>query len=247
MTKPALSKQMPDGSRRYVHPVTRETYPSVTTILDVISKPALIPWAARQAATYAVENWETLTLAEPLDRIAEIRDAHERTASTAADKGDLVHDLIDAWSRGEPFAEYPKTVTAFVDQFILFMMEMRPVFLENEVTLWSRTHGFAGTADWVAEIDGITVLGDNKTGKRVYPEAALQLAALAGCDCIIRGDGTEEPIPEFGQLMVLHIRPRSWRLHEVRGRETAFKTFLAARGIWEWNNQVAGHSLRQVA
>lgn len=247
MTKPALAKQMPDGSRRYYHPLTGEIYPSVTTVLDVIAKPALIPWAARMAATYASDNWQELSELEPTVRIAEIKAAHEREAGYAAEKGDVIHDLIDSWAKGTPGADYPKNLDSFVNQFISFMTTMRPVFLENEVTLLSRKHGFAGTCDWIAEIGGVTVLGDNKTGKKVYPEAALQLSALANCDCILRENGAEEMIPQFGKLMILHIRPRSWKLYEVTARVAAFQTFLAARNIWDWNNEIADESLKLVS
>jgi hypothetical protein len=111
----------------------------------------------------------------------------------------------------------------------------------------SRKHGYCGTADWIAEIDGVTVLGDNKTGNGVYPEAAIQLAALGGCDCILRENGQEDPVPPLGSLMVLHVRPRSWKLFEVTARVAAFRVFLAARNIWDWNNEIADQALRRVS
>lgn len=210
--------------------------PSVTTVMDVaIAKPKLINWAAGQAARYAVENWSSLSEIAPAYRVKEISEAHSRTAQTAADKGDLVHELIDSWNKGEAM-EVPKGVSAQVNQFIAFMMERKPVFLENEVTVWSRTYGYAGTADWIAEIDGKVILGDNKTGKRVYTETGLQLAALSHADFIIRPDGTEEPLPLIDGVAVLHIRPRSWKYVPVGNDEANWKAFLAAREIYEWIN-----------
>ena len=247
MTRPPLARENPDGSRTYHHPLTGEKYPSVTTILDVISKPQLVPWSARMAAEYAVAEWDSLTELDPPERIASIKEAHVRVATDAAVKGDAVHKIVDSWMSGRPQPDYPKTIAPFISNFISFLTEVRPVFLETEATLLSREHGFAGTCDWIAEIAGVTCLGDNKTGKRVYPEAALQLSALAACTVILREDGTEDPLPEFGRLLVLHIRPRSWHLHEVTARDSALKTFLAARDIWQWQNEVADHALRQVA
>lgn len=225
---------MPDGSRRYVHPVTGEIVPSITTVMDVaIAKPQLISWAARQAGQYAVANWSSLSEMAPVSRAQEISGTHARTAQTAADKGDLVHDLIDKWNKGKPM-EVPRNVGGQVDQFVSFIMDRKPKFLENEVTVWSRTYGYAGTADWIAVIDGQTVLGDNKTGKRVYPEVGLQLAALAHADFIIRPDGTEEPIPVLDALMVLHIRPRSWKLVRVVADDSNWSAFRAARTLYDW-------------
>jgi hypothetical protein len=52
---------------------------------------------------------------------------------------------------------------------------LEPVAIEE--TVWSDRHGFAGTADLVARVDGAMTLLDWKTGKAVYPEAWLQNAA----------------------------------------------------------------------
>ena len=234
MTKPVLARQMPDGSRMYVHPVTGEIVPSVTTVMDVaIAKPKLIGWAARQAAQYAVSNWSSLSEISPAYRMREISEAHARTAQDAADKGDLVHELIDSWNKGEAM-EVPKNVSAQVNQFVGFVMDRKPRFIENEVTMWSRQYRYAGTADWIAEIDGFTCLGDNKTGKRVYEEVGLQLSALAHCDFIIRPDGEEIPVPPISRLLVLHIRPRSWKLIPVNHDEENWSAFRAARLIYAW-------------
>jgi hypothetical protein len=234
VTKPVLARQMPDGSRRYCHPVTGEIVPSVTTVMDVaIAKPKLISWAARQAAQYAVSNWSSLGEMPPVLRAQEISEAHSRTAQSAADKGEMVHELIDKWNKGEAM-EVPKGVSAQVNQFVDFMMTRQPVFIENEVTVWSRTYGYAGTADWIAEIDGKVVLGDNKTGKRVYSEVGLQLAGLSHADFIIRPDGTEEPIPLIDGVAVLHIRPRSWKYVPVGNDDANWSAFLAAKTIYDW-------------
>src|SRR5690349_18139839 len=142
MTRPALAREMPDGSRRYVHPVTGEIYPSVTTILDMINKPALIGWAARMAAEYAVSQWDELGELPPLERVAPIREAHQRVAGDAAGKGDAVHEVVDSWMSGKPHPDSPKAIAPFVSNFISFLTDVRPVFLENEVTLMSREHGY---------------------------------------------------------------------------------------------------------
>lgn len=240
MTKPVLARQMPDGSRKYCHPLTGETVPSVTTVMDVaIAKPKLVSWAASQAAKHAVANWSSLSEMPPLYRTQEISEAHSRTAQEAADKGDLVHELIDSWNKSKPTGEYPKNVTGFVDSFVGFMMSEKPRFIENEVTVWSRTHHYAGTADWIAEINGWICLGDNKTGRRVYEEVGLQLAALSHADFIIRSDGEEIPMPAIEKLFVLHLRPRSYKLVPVNHDEANWRAFLAAREIWEWINHSA--------
>lgn len=214
--------------------------PSVTTIMKVgLAKPQLVAWAARMSAEYAVKNWDDLSELPVWDRVAVIRDAHRVIADEAALTGDTVHELIDAWSTGRPMGEYPRKVDSYVNQFVSFMNHYRPEFLYNEVTVWSHEHGYAGTADWIAKIGGRVLLGDNKTGKRVYDEVGLQLAALANADVILTPDGEEIPVPEIEGLAALHVRPRSYRLVEVAGREECFRAFLACRELFDWHQVTA--------
>jgi predicted RecB family nuclease len=60
-------------------------------------------------------------------------------------------------------------------------VKLRPLAIEQVV--WSTTHRFAGTLDFLAEITlpghaaPVYVVGDIKTGKAIYDEARLQVAA----------------------------------------------------------------------
>jgi hypothetical protein len=156
-----------------------------------------------------------------------------------------VHKLIECWSTGTPYPTWDKEVEKFVDQFINFMTTVRPVFLESEVTVWSRTHGYAGTADFIAMINGNVVLGDVKTGRNLYPEVGVQLSALANADFIIREDGTEEPLPAIDMLAALHVRPRSWNLNYVNKADESFQCFLAAKAVMEWQRNTAPRVLKK--
>lgn len=240
MTAPRLAHEDEDGRRYYRHPRTLEQVPSVTRCIEGgIPKPALVNWAAKMAAEHAVANWLRLSSLGPEDRMSEIKTAHQRYAEKKADLGDIVHKLIECWSTNEPFPELAKEVSSYADSFISFCMAKRPKFIENEVTVWSRTHGYAGTADFIAVIEKKLVLGDTKTGRRLYPETGLQLSALAYADFIIREDGSEEPLPPIEELAALHIRPRSWNLAPVTHAGECFDAFLAAKGVMEWQENVA--------
>lgn len=245
MTAPKLAVTDPKtGSRKYRHPITREHVPSVTTVIKGgIPKPALIPWAAKMAAEHAVANWLRLSAVPHEARINEIKTAYKEYTEKAADRGDIVHSLIECWSTGQPYPDWPKDVELFVDQFISFMAMERPEFIENEVTVWSNTYGYAGSADFIARIKGKVVLGDVKTGRRVYPEVGLQLAALANADFILREDGSEEPLPDIDGLVALHVRPRSWNLIPVYEADACFEAFLAAKRVMEWERNTSGNVL----
>jgi hypothetical protein len=244
VTNPKLSVTEKSGDRRYQHPLTREKVPSVTTVIKGgIPKPALVPWAAKMAAEHACANWLRLSKMPHDDRVNEIKNAHRVYTEKTANTGNIVHKLIECWSTGEPYPEWPKEVEGFVDQFVKFMMQSRPVFMESEVTVWSRTYNYAGTADFIARIDNQVVLGDVKTGRSLYPEVGLQLSALAHAEFIIREDGTEEPLPVIERMAALHVRPRSWKLEYVGKTEECFECFLAAKKILEWSQTVAPNVL----
>jgi hypothetical protein len=242
MTAPPLAVTQPDGSRKYVHPVTGETVPSVTTCLKVIAKPNVTNWAARKAAEYAISNWESMEGLSAPEKVAAISSAHQEISGTARDTGNAVHEVAEKWGRGEAHNP-PKETSAYVNQLIGFLMDNDVRFIENECTLWSRAHSYAGTADAIAEISGQVYLLDFKTGKRVYEEAALQLSALAAADFIIREDGEEAEIPALEILAAVHIRPRSFKLISVNRREENFSAFLACRQIVSWQEEVAPHVL----
>lgn len=243
MTKPVLSVTQPDGSRKYVHPLTGEAVNSVTTIIKAgIPQPWMGPWAAKMAALHVIDNWKRLGNSSNYQIIQELKEAHINYAEEKADIGDVVHDLVDHWCTGRPYTP-PREVKGYVDQFIKFLTEKRPRFIENEVTVWSDRYGYAGTADFIMEIDGKKLLADLKTGKSLHPEIGLQLSALAHADFIVRVDGTQVPIPRVDGLAGLHLRPRSWKLVEVKESESCFETFLAARDIMRWTVEVAPYVL----
>lgn len=243
MTRPVLAVEITDknGEKRrlYRHPKTGELVPSVTTVLKQVNKPKLVGWSAKMAAQHAVANWTSLSQMPIAQRMSEIQFAHERYSKKAANTGDIVHELIDAWSTGQPFPEWPKEVNGFANQFISFLLDKRPKFIENEFTVWSRTYNFAGTGDWIAEIDGLVYCGDTKSGKSLWPEVGMQTAALAGADFIIRESGEEIPLPHIDGTAALHIRPRSWKFQPLFGQQDNFEAFLAARRLLTWETDTA--------
>lgn len=232
-TKPALAKETPNG-RMYVHPVTGEAVFSVTTIIkNGIPKPELVDWAANTVAKYAVQNWDYLSTLPAPERLRVLQQAPEDTRDRAGAKGDAVHDAVEAYD-GDPKGD-PHLI-----QWRNFLDTSGFTIVEREVTLWNRTEGYAGTADWLAvDKDGCYVLGDEKTGNGVYPDYGLQVEALARCEWIVRKDGTEEELPFCERVGLLHLRPKSWWWYEIPSDNVAernWEAFLCAKGISEWRS-----------
>jgi hypothetical protein len=244
MTQPKLSQQTKAG-RIYRDPVTKERVPSVTTIISAgYPKPALVGWAAKMAAQYAVENWDSLGELSDPEKERKIKTAHIRSAGQASDLGTQVHKVCEYWQSGKPI---PQDIASdpFMNGFIDFLIEKKPRFKFLEVTLWSQTHGYAGTADWIAEIDGKVTYGDIKTGKSLWPEVGMQLAALGHADYIIKPDGTREEMPAPEEYAALHLRPRTWKLVYLDHIEESFQAFLSCKNILNWTHGIAPDVLRK--
>lgn len=232
ITKPILAVPTDEG-RMYVHPLTGECVYSVTTAISGGIPKKLENWSAKMAAEYAVDNWDELSLTGAETKLSLISTAHERVRDKAAGKGDVVHNSVENYNNGTPDDNSPKHMKQFEN--FLEVSGFTPIF--QEVTVWNRAHGYAGTADCIARNrKGRYVMLDYKTGKNVWPEAALQLAALSSCEFILDAEGNETPMPLILEQGVLHLRPLSWNYHRVDewGWKGNFAAFLGAKAVADW-------------
>lgn len=255
MTAPILAQQT-DHGRYYFHPSRASSVPSITNIKGVKNIPALKYWGPKECATYAADNiakLATLDRDEIFQLVKGAPFARSSAREAASKTGDIVHDWIDRTIKGETITDFttwtdsngygtqvPLQARQMWRQFTGagdqpgFLGTYRPRWVASEFSVWSDKHGYAGTADWAAYINGSLVLGDNKTGNNAYPDVAIQLAALANADFIIEPDGTEKPLPAFDRFAVLHLRPRGFRLHPVEHIGEAFKAFLGLKAVFDW-------------
>jgi hypothetical protein len=228
-----------DGHHRYTWNGGPQL-PSVTTILGIKDKPALVGWAKRETAASAVRNLDVLTrmvahggAQAAVDWLKKIPD-YQRDAS--AELGSAVHAAAEAIARGES-GPIDEAVRPFVATYRRDFLEIfRPRFLALEAMVCSLRYEYGGTADAFAEIEGEVWLIDYKTGAGVYPDTALQLAGLARAQFIGRpNDATQYPIPPATRFGVLHIRPEGARLLPVVVDRATVAAFLDARRLFAWD------------
>ena len=134
--------------------------PSVTTVLKMINKPALMPWS----------NW--------LGMRGISYNKYMKESSTIGTK---FHDAMEAYFNNKPY--YPEySSQEEEDKFNLFINNflswrdgkvLKPKYLEKSLV----GEYYGGTIDFFGEIDGKNTLLDFKTGKKVYVTMFLQLAA----------------------------------------------------------------------
>jgi hypothetical protein len=228
-----------DGRHRYAWNGGPQL-PSVTTILGIKDKPALVGWAKRETAASAVRNLDVLSrmvahggAQAAVDWLKKIPD-YQRDAS--AELGSAVHAAAEAIARGES-GPIDEAVRPFVAAYRRDFLEIfRPRFLALEAMVCSLRYEYGGTADAFAEIEGEIWLIDYKTGAGVYPDTALQLAGLARAQFIGRpNDATQYPIPPATRFGVLHIRPEGARLLPVVVDRATVAAFLDARRLFAWD------------
>jgi hypothetical protein len=166
---------------------------SVTTIIGVLDKPALLYWAAEQTALAAVRSANSLPARIDEDGEAEtvrwLRDARFRSGKdqlSATSLGTVVHaacetyvltekrpglEQIEALIQTEAQLTAPAThaeaavVNRMIDRFDEFLSDFQPAYQAAEVTVYSPTFGYAGTSDAFLTVDGIRLIVDYKTSR----------------------------------------------------------------------------------
>lgn len=192
---------------------------SVTTLLQVLAKPALVAWAANQAADYAIDHWADLEHKNPSERRALIAGAHRRRKDKAAARGTQIHTWAEQLLAGQP-VEVPDEHTATVEAFARWWETSGFTALHSECAVYAEEDDllgipYAGRFDLLAEHPryGVT-LCDWKTGKGVYGEFAVQLAGYDAAEWLQVGE-QDRPMPAINTLAVVHIQPDGPTVHTL--------------------------------
>jgi hypothetical protein len=161
-----MSQKVENGKKVKAHTIYKtkdgRRVPGVTTILNVLAKPALLYWA-----------WDLGT------RGIDFRIFRD----DKADIGSLAHEMILAHLKGEEVdvSEYtPKQVDLAENSFLKYLdweknHTVDPILLETPLV--SENYGYGGTPDNFCFLDGVPTLLDYKTSKGIYIEMYYQLAA----------------------------------------------------------------------
>lgn len=229
---------------RHIYYLNDQPVTGVTTILGVIAKPALIPWAANMAVDYLspkalapfykIEGDALVVDLDGLDALrTEARSAHRKKKEDAAQKGTDVHALIEtiikdaiATNLGYVQEENDLNDNPQVKKFTEWATQNKVKFLESEKKLYSETLFIAGTTDFTCEIGGRRYVGDLKTSSGIYYEMFLQ---CAGYRLMLEEMGE----PEYtGAIIVRCGKDGSFETKENFDYETAKEAFLGALKIY---------------
>jgi hypothetical protein len=234
VTTPALATTVKGKGRHYAHPTTGELVPSVTNVLSMLAKPALIGWTAKVVAERAADLRTTLPLMERDEVVKLLKGAASRTANKAATRGTDIHSYLESRLLGDEPDELDEAAEPYRDAAESWLEYHVSETVATETTMF--TPVYAGTADAVVEIGEKTVLVDFKTSKAIYPEASLQLAALWSGS--IWHDGTElvERVP-IDALAVVRIGLNGeWENGFVADPSGSLSVFHALLNVWSWHH-----------
>jgi len=188
------------GKKRHIYKLDGKRMTGVTTILGVIAKPMLIPWASKMAVEYIAENFTERLLKHPLPSkeemdkfFEEAKNAHRNTKEKAGELGTDIHSIIekiikDAIEKHEGYLEGHFDIKTGkitngiepvkqINYFFEWAIKHKVKFLATEKQIYSESLFCAGTCDFICEIDGEKFVGDLKTSGGIYPEMLYQVGA----------------------------------------------------------------------
>jgi hypothetical protein len=245
-----------DRSRFYQ--IEGRQLPSVTTVLDVIAKPALAPWYAKEERRY-FEAAMLEVLSRPGARDPEYVlnavavavsgvKAADREKHRAATIGTAVHAGIE-WYLRRMLADDPGPEPELPDPAIWAVESWRDwaksVALEPlvvERTVYCLECGYAGTLDLYAKVKGVLTVLDWKTGKAIYPEAFLQNVAYRHAARRLGMPSTQGLIVRLPKL----LDDPAWEVMAVP-ETLALPDFQAALRLWRWQRQMEGRRIGVIA
>ncbi len=182
-----------------------------------------------------------------------VKTASDRKRDTAATRGTLFHKIAEDIVNGEQVT-IPENVAGHYESWKQWVREWEMEFVENEFSVYSETHGYAGTGDFMGFSHKYPelglILGDYKTSESgIWPDIALQLAGIAYADFIGRHhlDYREDAIPQFKTFVGVQITENGYRVIKVRVSIHTFNTFLSAMNIARWKTEGEGFALDKSA
>ena len=142
-----LECETKESGRKYLDP-EGHSYPSITTVLKILSEEGIAAWRARVGE-------------EEANRVS-------RVAST---RGTQVHNILENYVSNKPYleGELPHNIQTFKDIQPIIDANLQKVYA-MEVPLYSKHLGIAGRVDLVGQWNGQESIIDWKTSKKLKKE-----------------------------------------------------------------------------
>jgi hypothetical protein len=232
-----------------------ERFPSITTLLKQLDKPALPRWAAKSVAEHVADFVNNVARRQRLSWAAihkylgdseSLKQVPWKYAEKRRDIGSTLHDIAEQVAGGATINPdvFADDIRPLVMAYLDFCDQEQPEFHAMETGCFNRTIGYACTLDSIMVLPrfgNVSCICDYKTGKDVYQEAMLQVNAQRVCEFIGLRDGTEIPMPKCDRNLVLLIQETGWRLVECPVIENIEEILRALVTLYQFNR--AGHEI----
>jgi len=223
------------------HSIDGIWYPRITSIVGMKAKPGLYKFYAEQ------DSFE----------------AGEAIKAKSAQEGTLTHETVEAILSGKSPA-IPENIKPTIDAFFNLLNHNKINSRLIEEKLVSKKHGYAGTIDVLAEINGKLGVLDIKTSYSIFRDYGIQTAAYVeavleknmpvSTRWILRLDqhrkclNCSANLRTKGGNVKIRGEKRScnheWsevigeaELKELPPYQKDFQAFLACKTLWEWENE----------
>jgi len=224
-------------AKKHHYTVDGVTVDGVTSILNIINKPALVYWSANKAAEYIEKN---LPIGRALDELevkklaSGCKTAHRTLKDDAADIGTMFHNWAAQHIQGKnPDKPLNSMLLKAVEQFLQWIDDKKVKFKNSERVVYSKKYNYAGTYDFTAIIDGKRVLGDIKTSTGIWDEYWLQVAAYKQA---LQEEFSELTIDET--VIVRCGKDGSFETQTMNHFEKNIKGFLGALELFRWQKNM---------
>jgi hypothetical protein len=203
--------------------------PSVTTVLDVLNKAALVEWKVKQGILAAL----TLTrVTDESDEIylARVLDDSKQQAIQAAEEGNRIHDAIEASFKGQPVPEaYWKHVQAVHAKLKETFPNVGDWIAE---TSFASPLGYGGKVDLHSPSHGIVV--DHKS-KDMAPGDTKKLAYDQDWQLSAYHRGLQLPVNVCANVFVSRTVPGYVEIHVWKSEEIqeAWNVFSCSLATWK--------------
>ena len=195
--------------------------PGVTTALNILAKPALVPWANRLGL-------QGIEVGKYVDAKADI--------------GTCAHYMIECHLKGEKpdLSEFsPKVVDQAENGYIKFLQWQdgkQFELLGSEMQLVSEEYGYGGTIDIYAKVNGVPTLIDIKTsGSGIWPEMKHQVSAYRQ---LLIENG--HPVEQAAICRVGRDDDEGFEYQHVTKIDTHFELFKRCLDIYRLQKQLNG-------
>jgi hypothetical protein len=260
VTKPELAQYAKeDGTgRAYQHPFRKLdsgkplTVPSVTTILGLVDKPALMQWAADKTLEWAVDNASLLFTKDRDSAVKSGRWRWKDVRDSRAEVGTGIHETIESLNTGGwNFPRLDEEQNAIMARYHEFLDRYTITPHLSEFTVFGCVE--QPQAAWAGTGDGLWDVVDNQTGeswenlvidlktsRNTWDEHWLQVAALRHAEVIMekQADGTwiEKPMPTTAGAALIHLRADKWEFlleDDDKISDLQYSQFMGYRLVWE--------------